>query len=417
MAEHVPLREYQPTGPTRLSAAERDALLAASVTVTPVSGTTDLYEVRPGSTVGVVRVRDRQFDIAPKIGIQRLLNLLTYSIRDEFWGDELAEYGRDADLLEVVAAAYALRLERTLERGVVRGYRHRAERGVAIRGRIDMAAQVRREFGRMLPINIAYDDHTIDIDPNRILLAAVLRLRSLRLRTDRTRRRLLMALDRLDGVTAVRYDPRRLPRVSSTRLDHHYRPALAMAALILSNSSVEAGTPVGSADAILFNMNEVFEDFIVGALREQLALDSRTFPQGDTRLTLDEGARVGLEPDLSWIQAGRPIFVGDVKYKRLTAAGYKHPDLYQVHAYARAAGLPSTLLVYAAGEAESAIYRVVRGGPEIEVVVIDLNRDLEGLAREMARIASRVRQHAERGRAALNLVSTSPPTTTTPVAS
>lgn len=413
---HVRLWEYRPSGPLRLDSHEVETLRAASVTVTPIDGLPGRYELRPGPTVGVVRVGDRQFDIAPKIGIRRLLYLLSWSVDEDLWGPEEAEYGTDLTLLEVMAAAYARALDRALGRGVVRGYRIRDERGVAVRGRIDFATQVRREHGRLLPINITWDDHTVDTDANRLLLAALVRLRAVRLRQPSTRRLLLRALDRLDGVELVRLDPSRVPQIRTTRLDRHYRPALGLARLVLQATSIEVAHHVARAATLLFDMNEVFEDFVVGALRDELGLDHRTFPQNDGRLRLAEDRQVRLRPDLSWIDGGRPIFVGDVKYKRLKLRGFEHPDLYQAHAYARAADLPSTLLVYAKGEEEARTFQVVNGGPEIEVATFDLEQDLEGLQAEVRRIAGRVRAHAVAGNAAAKRRLMSPTTTTVPAA-
>lgn len=399
MTEHVTLREHVTTSLVALSSAEATALTDADVSVVAVTGSPGLYDVRPGSTVGVVRVGRRQFDIVPKIGIRRLLHLLTWSERRIRWhAGDLAGYRVEDQLVEVLAGVYARHLDRALARGVVRDYRHVEERGLTVRGRIDLATQIRREHGRLLPINVEYDDHTVDTDPNRLLLAAALRLRGVRVRSATTRRLLVRALDRLDGVSAVRHHSRDLPRARITRLNAHYEPSLSLARLVLQARSIETGGTDSHADALLFDMNEVFEDFVVHALREKLGLSPATFPRNDGRLRLDEARRVRLEPDLNWIEDGHVIFVGDVKYKRVDVRGVKHPDLYQVHAYARAAGLPSALLVYAKGEGEPVMHDVVLDGPRIEVAAIDLDRDLEGLDLEIGRIADRVRRHAEIGR-------------------
>lgn len=402
MPDRLALQEYVTTQLVTLDAAERVALTAAGVTVTPVVGTADRYDLRPGSTVGVIRVGTRQFDIVPKIGIRRLLYLLSWSHDRIQWEADLATYGTEDSLVEVLAAAFARQVDRTFARGAVRGYRHVQERGLTVRGRIDIAQQVRREHGRMLPINVSYDDHTLDTDANRLLLAAATRLRSLPINASRTRRLLVRCLDRLDGVTLIRYRPRHLPRPRTTRLDAHYRPALALARLVLQATSIEAGQGRAQADAMLFDMNQVFEDFVVHALRETLGLSPHAFPRNNRRLHLDQGRKVTLEPDLSWIEDGAHVFVGDVKYKRVAATGILHPDLYQVHAYARAAGLPSTMLVYAKGEHDPATHQVVLGGPSIEVVAIDLEQDLNGIHDEVRRVADRVCHHAERGREVRN---------------
>ncbi|MHB0960427.1 MAG: 5-methylcytosine restriction system specificity protein McrC [Pirellulaceae bacterium] len=139
-----------------------------------------------------------------------------------------------------------------------------------------------------------------------------------------------------------------------TRLNERYWGALELAKLILQASSIELRHGQHQASSFLVDMNQVFEDFVVIALRESLGLNERQFPQNarGRRICLDVASRVVLEPDLSWWQANRCCFVGDVKYKRVNAPGIKHPDLYQLLAYTVATDLPNGLLVYAAGEGE-----------------------------------------------------------------
>ena len=86
-----------------------------------------------------------------------------------------------------------------------------------------------------------------------------------------------------------------------------------------------------------------------------------------------------MEPDLSWRLSGSsatgslPWFVADAKYKKLVTPGFKHADIYQMFAYCTTAGLPSGLLIYAAGEDEPATYRINHAGKTIEVASLDLS--------------------------------------------
>src|SRR5262249_22817668 len=103
-----------------------------------------------------------------------------------------------------------------------------------------------------------------------------------------------------------------------------------------------------------------------------------SLPQGAAgrRLTLDEAGRIRLEPDFSWWDQGQCIFVGDVKYKRTPdTAGVKHPDLYQLFAYAQATGLSTGLLIYAAGEDPERSYAIVRSDKLLRVRTLDLEVD------------------------------------------
>jgi 5-methylcytosine-specific restriction enzyme subunit McrC len=106
----------------------------------------------------------------------------------------------------------------------------------------------------------------------------------------------------LERVRLVRYDPRSIPEIRYTRLNEHYRPAVELARLILRSDSYELRHGAVRGTSFLVDMNRVFEDFVVVALREALGVSDRSFPQGarGRQLFLDRGRRVSLEPDISW---------------------------------------------------------------------------------------------------------------------
>ncbi len=78
-----------------------------------------------------------------------------------------------------------------------------------------------------------------------------------------------------------------------------------------------------AASAFLIDMNRVFEDFVVAALREALGLTERTLPAQGRAVTrsIEAGTRPAEAGHL--LVGGRPAacFVGDVKYKRTELAG------------------------------------------------------------------------------------------------
>ena len=146
------------------------------------------------------------------------------------------------------------------------------------------------------------------------------------------------------------------------------------------------------------DMNRVFEDFVVVALREALGLSSRSFPRGASgrSLTLDDAGSLPLKPDLSWWEGGRCTFAGDVKYKQ--TVGGEHTDLYQLLAYTTAADLPGGLLIYAGGEAGAdgeavpAMHEIVHAGKTLHVTALDLAGPPQDILAQISLVARRVRR-------------------------
>ena len=128
------------------------------------------------------------------------------------------------------------------------------------------------------------------------------------------------------------------------------------------------------------------------ALRDELRLWEHSFPQGNRghHLRLDRDGQIRLLPDLSWWEAGRCVFVGDAKYKRLEAGDVKHADVYQLLAYTIATDLPGGLLIYADGA--PARHTIVNLGKRLEIVTLDLSGTPADILQQITSVARRIRQ-------------------------
>jgi 5-methylcytosine-specific restriction enzyme subunit McrC len=400
----ITLVEYQTTPGVRLSAVERDALrrLVPSVAVSPAPGRRGAYDLTPGSWVGVAHLGDARgvrlaLEIRPKLPIGQVLFLLAYALDPGRWEDTPFDFPPDTPLLEAVVPAYLALVRRATARGLLHGYRPHEDALPVLRGRLRAAAQARRHWGRVPPVEVAYDDYTADGEENRILKAALRRLRRLPLLTPAAAGAVSAALARFDPVPDVDYRPEALPAIRYTRLNAHYRPAVELARRLLGGTAFDLGSGDVTGTAFLVDMNVVFEDFVCAALRRALALSPAVFPQGAAgkELLLDRAGAVRLRPDLSWWEGDRCVFVGDVKYKRTRAPGVEHPDLYQLLAYAVATGLPAGLLIYAAGEEGPAVHGV--DGRELQVTALDLAGPPEAVLDQIGTLAGRVLRLRRRG--------------------
>jgi 5-methylcytosine-specific restriction enzyme subunit McrC len=283
-----------------------------------------------------------------------------------------------------------------LARGLLQGYRTSDETAMTVKGQIRFGDQMRRRGTLPLPVEIRYDDFTEDIDENRLLRAATHVLRRLPSGRGDDRKRLRVLESKLEQVSLMRYHPANLPNPSITRLNRRYAPALAVAQLVLKNASLEVRHGSTTSTALLFNMNRVFEDFVVIALRTALGTDARSFPQGcrGRRLKMDTARQVTLRPDLSWWHGNTCVFVGDAKYKRVSVEGIEHPDLYQLLTYTVATHLTAGLLIYAAGEAREVEHVVHPIGKRLLVRTVDLSATPDDLLKQLQQLADLVRELA-----------------------
>jgi len=336
------LTEHQPSAPITLSVTERDLLrgLVRGLTADPVAGSTDTYVLTSGSSVGVVRVGDLTVELRPKVGIAPILFLLSYALDSRGWREPPAPLARDVNLAEAVVPLFTRAADAALRPGLLHGYRCHEDTLTTVRGRVRMAEQMRTRTGLPLPVEVVYDDFTPDILENRLLRAAVDTLGQLRLRHPESRRSLVRLHQQLRAVEGLAIDGRGVPEPTWTRLNERYRPAIALARLIVTTAGLEAQTGGEDASAFVIDMNAVFERFVREAVREQLHLDRSAFPGGSAgqRIHLDSARHVPLEPDLLWWDRGQCMFVGDCKYKKTTGS-VPNADVYQMLAYLTALNL------------------------------------------------------------------------------
>ena len=390
---NLDLREWTATEePVALSVRERDRLKPLLASIEPAPGTSDAYYLKPGSTIGALEIGDLSVAIEPKLPIGRLLYLASYAMGVDF-REESFDFARRQTLIEALVPALTRAARRAFARGLLHGYRTEEEALHTVRGRIRVADQIRRRFGVPLPVEIRYDDFTDDVLANRLVKAAADRLGKLRIRSAQSRLDLAWVAATLDNVSLVEFPPNAVPEVNFDRLNEHYREVVTLARLILRHTSFEAARGAVRANGFLMDMNDIFQEFVTRALREELRLSERAF-RSDRRLPpihLDTAGRVRLKPDLSWWDGPTCTFVGDAKYKRVKHAHVPNADLYQLLAYTTALDLPGGLLIYAKGEANDVVHRVRHAGKQLRIATLDLSGSIESLRSEIGRLAERVR--------------------------
>ncbi|MGW7404031.1 McrC family protein [Streptomyces sp. NPDC054833] len=336
-----------------------------------------------------------QLLLRPKLPVRNVLFLLSHTPADPWLPETGIAAGAD-DLLPAVADLLARVTRRTLEAGVLHGYRTVEEELPLIRGRIRTEDQLRR-VGLPLPVAVRYDDHTPDTDENRILLAALhlaARLPGVPARTGVALRHLA---DHLHGVHALRPgEPP--PRWTPNRLNARYTLALRLAELLLSGRSVQPeGGEAVTVDGFVLDMPTVFEQFVTSALGGALARHGVRCAAQEQHHRLDLAGHVRLRPDLVLYRAGRTVSVVDAKYAFRHHPAPPTEHLYQLLGYCTALGLPHGHLVYAA-TAEAATtprktataHVIRRAGITVTAHSMDLAQTPEALLMAVSALADRI---------------------------
>ncbi|WP_327641161.1 McrC family protein [Kribbella sp. NBC_00482] len=326
------------------------------------------WRALPRGKVGCVSFRGIDVTVTSKATPASLLFYLAYAKDPGFRvGNVAAEAGDD------LWAAFAETLIRTAELalrdGVLQSYLTVDDSICVIRGRIRVSDQVTRRHGAPAPVEVRYDDYTVDIAENQILRAAIRRMLGVPRLSNSARRRLAHLDGKLAGVTPV--SAQRLPAWVKSRLNRRYQPALRIAELVLGDQSTVSKGGGAVLAGFVVNMATVFENFVVVAIREAFRGLGTTSAKFGVHLA--DGERIPMEPDVVHLRNDVPVAVFDAKYKLARKSGrYPNADIYQMLAYCTALQLRQGWLIYAVGGADTAAIRVKNGGIEIHQYAVDL---------------------------------------------
>lgn len=357
---------------------------------------TGLVQVRPAANgwyrllplsrrVGAVHVGGIDVVVTPKVSIARLLFLLGYAIKPGFRPEDV-EGTEEEDLWPAVAETLCRHVERALGRGALQGYVTEEAALPLVRGRIRVADQIARWPGTLLPIEVRYDEYSVDTAENRILRSALRRMLDVPRVPVATAARLRHLDARLDGVMPL-LPGAPLPQWRPTRLNARYHAALRMAALVLRHQSFEVGPGGLPIAAFVVDMATVFENFVGTALREAWAV----YP-GETRLqheaNFDDSGVMRIRVDVVHCVAGVPRIVADAKYKIESGSGrHSNHDHYQMLAYCNALRVPAAWLVYASGSQSPVTRRVCNTKIDLVEYPLRLDEPPSSLLAQIANLA------------------------------
>lgn len=379
---------FPEAGLVRKELSRRTALLLARAGLADVTPADENgWMVRGRGIVGLGVLEDVEVRIAPKIGIRGLLFLLGYARDPKGWRDDLVTVGEHDGLVEAMARSLLSHAERIVARGLLQGYRSTDDVLPVLRGRLREADQLRRHPGVPYPLEVRFDEWTVDILDNQVLKAAARELLRFPLH-DATLRQRLVRLHRGVLTDVADVDPKLLRGTwRQTRLNARYESAVALAELVLQGRSVDHLEGGVAAAGFLFPMAKVFEDFTCAALKQALQSHGGTvtmqFPGH-----LDRDELVDMRPDLVWHASGRFRAVVDAKYKAEKPHGYPNPDVYQMLAYCSSLGIRQGDLLYARGNEQPRTYVMERAGVTVNAWAIALDKQPAEVLAELSALAA-----------------------------
>ena len=258
---------------------------------------------------------------------------------------------RRFDMLEAFVHLFLTSVILLTRRGLARAYRTREANLPCLRGRILFPPHIRENLVDCSRFYVGFDEFTADRPANRLIHLALRRLAGV-VRHPANRQRLHQLRIVFSGVPPSTNLDDDWARHRVDRSMRHYDRVMPWVELFLFRQGLATFAGPYLNRALLFPMEEVFEDFVTAAVgRHQQRFTVRA--QGPMRHLATDGAgdRVfWLKPDIALMESRQVRFILDAKWKRLkpgeTNHGISQADVYQLFAYGKRYGCRRVALLY-----------------------------------------------------------------------
>lgn len=312
----------------------------------PAWGMPGYYVLAARQYVGDILVGDTQIRIrSEKASMVNLFWMLTYAYDLPEFRDQTSAYRDEDSLFEFLVAIWAAQVECLVRRGIYCSYRRRQDDQPRLRGKLEMAQQVRRNLVHPERFAVQWADHTPDLLENRLLKHVSLRLASVRyVRQPRLSQRLRRAYAAFDQVQYAPIRSRHFEQVRYNRLNQHYRAPLALAQLLWQHLSVRNESGQVPFATYLFDLNVLFERFIAAYLKEVLR-GKEVQVREKYRSPLDRDRLENAEMDVVLLRDDDPVLVLDTKYKGYGGSPAR-TDLTQIYTYCQTMAVQQGVILY-----------------------------------------------------------------------
>lgn len=359
--ERIPVRDSDASG-KYITQYEFDALIRICDKHSVSPFVSEYRSIKFVQFCGVVQTAGLCIEVLPKIAdndtFDRSLLLQMLALAADFPVASLKNHLmglQNHSLLSVMARWFCEEVFALCHQGLVRNYVVQHDDLPVIRGRWHPELDLQRFPGRKDRLNCEFDELTPDNPHNRILKAALRRVKGLfpgNAGIKRDTETLLAWFIEVADAKVTREDLRRLP---SNRLVLRYRSALIMAEWFLTERAMDLSSGANESLSLLFDMNALFQAVLGSVMRKTLPSAFSLREEGPriylTR-SYDGTPRFQMKPDFCILQGNDIYTIIDAKWKRLNPQdtkgkwGISQSDVYQLNAYATAYECPHIALVY-----------------------------------------------------------------------
>ncbi len=259
------------------------------------------------------------------------------------------------NLLEVYFEYFLREVEQLIHRGLIKKYRRETSNVKSLKGKLDFAGNIRHNLvhkERFYTTHQVYDvNHTLHQLLN--LALSIIDQFSKGTKIADFCKRIVMSFPEVDPISV---NSQLLSSIKLDRKSAPYERAFELAKLIILNYSPDINHGNQKMIALLFDMNELWEEYVLVQLKREVNNENSPFYkqftiQGQTRKYIWNSNFI--QPDIEIVSTStNETFIIDTKWKR---PGYSASveDLRQIYTYARFWDAKTVMLLYPGDETQN----------------------------------------------------------------
>lgn len=301
--------------------------------------------------VGVIQVGDLTIEILPKAddretkeGTWRdvLIQMLKAcnKLKVSTYGDANVKR-QNMDLLEIYFATFLSELRGLIKQGLVKKYRTECSNVTALKGKLIFSKNIRYNLVHQERFFTAHQVYDKDHELHQILGTALNVVEQFTRGTHLHGECKRVLLD-FPETTEIRITKKRLDQFEIHRKTKAYTRAFEIARLILLNYSPDISAGNEKMLALLFDMNKLWEEYVIVKMREALSDSDYKLMAKDYKPFWGSNS---LEPDIV-IEHDQQVTVIDTKWKTPGEYSASVQDLRQMYAYNRFWNSYKAVLLY-----------------------------------------------------------------------
>ena len=307
------------------------------------------------SFVGVIRVRNMQIEILPKLLaaesanratiLSNLLYMLSYTKELDIKLNSPAILNQVSNpFLEVLIREYAVSLFDCLKKQTPKAYIRHEENNSFMKGKLKVSEHIRYNSVNQARFYCEYDEFSEDNILNRLFLYVTQCLSSIT--EDSYNKKVLNLIKNYYcDITFTRIDKFKARTIKLFRNQSIFDKPLKLAKMFIEQSTIDMSKNKFENIALMWDMNKLFEEFIAQLFKRFMPEYHPHAQKGKRLLKTDVGKYRNTYVDIL-LEKPQPIII-DTKYKKFSNIGdFLNADVFQVSTYCLLDNAKTAILLY-----------------------------------------------------------------------